>query len=319
MPSGTKERQSDRRSALDLVADPVVKDRPVGYIREIPVEKIVSNRHQPRTIFSDEGLKDLAKSIQAEGLIQPITVRPLPAPTGDGKDAAAEPEFELVAGERRLRAHKLLKTPTIKAIIENISEDKLRLLAMIENLQREDLPVMDKALGIAALKEELGTVGAVAKAVGVSDRFVQYNTKIAKMPEPFRNVVRAKGLDYRTSIRLASFAIKLGEIAPEKQEKKIEKVLEKMSVADIDVTEDLIEGLEQRFVTAKSTPPAKKGGGETVSPPPPKGGFQEADGKCVLRLEAVKEKIGAQERNFFIKQSKQFFKALGAKKVEIKF
>lgn len=112
-------------------------------IEEINVSAIIPNPNQPRKIFDDAKLKELSESIKKHGLLQPVTV----VESGNGK-------FTLVAGERRLRAHKLAGLETIKAIVSNIEEMQLRELALIENIQRDDLNIVELAYSYAQLINE---------------------------------------------------------------------------------------------------------------------------------------------------------------------
>ena len=111
----------------------------VDRVQEIKIDKIIPNPYQPRKTFSEESLKELAESIKQQGLIQPIIV------VKDDED------YILIAGERRLRAHKLLKKDTIKAIIVDFDLSKLREYAIIENLHREDLNPIEKAVAYRQL------------------------------------------------------------------------------------------------------------------------------------------------------------------------
>ncbi|NVJ52948.1 MAG: ParB/RepB/Spo0J family partition protein [Campylobacteraceae bacterium] len=113
-----------------------------GRIIELEVEQIKPNPNQPRKIFDQEKLKELSDSIVEHGLIQPVTV----IEEGDG--------YILVAGERRLRAHKLANLETIKATVVNIDDFKLRELALIENIQRDDLNIIELAFSYAQLINE---------------------------------------------------------------------------------------------------------------------------------------------------------------------
>ncbi len=110
---------------------------------EIEVNKIKPNPNQPRRIFDEEKLKELSDSIVAHGLIQPVTVI-----------ESSDDEYTLIAGERRLRAHKLANLEVIKAIIVDIEELRLRELALIENIQRDDLNVIELAYSYAQLINE---------------------------------------------------------------------------------------------------------------------------------------------------------------------
>ncbi|MGZ0654740.1 ParB/RepB/Spo0J family partition protein [Coraliomargarita sp. W4R53] len=125
-----------------------------GY-REIEIIEIVANPYQPRREIHEEQVEDLAQSIQSEGLLQPIVVR-----AKDGK-------FELIAGERRLRAYKFLKLSAIPARIIEASDASSAALALIENLQRENLNPIDEALGYASLVRDFDlTQEEAAKRVG---------------------------------------------------------------------------------------------------------------------------------------------------------
>mgnify|MGYP001409770671 CR=1 FL=1 len=112
-------------------------------IKEIDVELIKANPNQPRKVFDEERLKELSESIKRHGLLQPVTVM-----------QDEEDNYILVAGERRLRAHKLAGLPTIKAIITNIEELQLREVALIENIQRDDLNIIELAYSYAQLINE---------------------------------------------------------------------------------------------------------------------------------------------------------------------
>lgn len=111
-------------------------------ILQIPVKDVVANAYQPRSVFSEESIKQLANSIQKNGLAQPIVVRQ----QGDG--------YELIAGERRLRACKLAEFTTIPAIIKNMSDVQSLQLALVENLDREDLNAVEIARGYLRLIQE---------------------------------------------------------------------------------------------------------------------------------------------------------------------
>jgi ParB family chromosome partitioning protein len=126
-------------------------------IIEIDIENIKSNPYQPRKIFNKEKLQELSDSILTNGLLQPIVV------TRDGDN------FLLIAGERRLKATKLANLTTIKAIVINVDDSKLRELALIENIQRDDLNIIEIAYSYAGLKNDYGiTQEELAKLVSKS-------------------------------------------------------------------------------------------------------------------------------------------------------
>ncbi len=122
---------------------------------EILLSLIRANQYQPRTSFDQKKLEELAESIKKHGVIQPVLVRK------DGKG------FELVAGERRFRAAKLAKLKKIPVVVSNISDVQSLEIAILENIQREDLNPLEVAKGYQRLKDEFGyTQEAVAKSVG---------------------------------------------------------------------------------------------------------------------------------------------------------
>ena len=122
---------------------------------EILLSQIRANQYQPRTSFDQKKLEELAESIKKHGVIQPVLVRK------DGKG------FELVAGERRFRAAKLAKLKKIPVVVSNISDVQSLEIAILENIQREDLNPLEVAKGYQRLKDEFGyTQEAVAKSVG---------------------------------------------------------------------------------------------------------------------------------------------------------
>lgn len=125
--------------------------------REIELSRIVSNPHQPRREIGQAQVEDLAQSIRSEGLIQPVVVRP----KGDG--------FELIAGERRLQAFKFLKRSKIPARVMEVSDAASAALALIENIQRENLNPIDEAAAYASLIRDFDlTQDATSKRVGKS-------------------------------------------------------------------------------------------------------------------------------------------------------
>ena len=137
------------------IAAATANPAPAPGIVEVPVGQVVPNPRQPRREFDDASVKELAESIRAEGLIQPIVVRKV----GQG--------FELIAGERRLRAFRHLGIKVIPARVLEVSDAASAVLALVENLQRADLNPVDEALGIASLMRDFKlTQDAVAERLG---------------------------------------------------------------------------------------------------------------------------------------------------------
>lgn len=125
---------------------------------EIPVERIRSGPHQPRRQFDPDALDELARSIRAHGVVQPVLVRPA------GKD-----RYELIAGERRWRAAQAAGLDKVPAVVREVTDEAALAIAIVENIQREDLTPLEEARGLARLIEEFEmTHQAVARAVGRS-------------------------------------------------------------------------------------------------------------------------------------------------------
>ena len=137
-----------KRRALGRGIDALIRDdlarQEAPRILQLSPNEIVPNRYQPRRGMDEESLAELAESIKANGVIQPVTVRR--TPTG----------YELVVGERRLRAAVKAGLETIPAIVRDVDDDALLPLALVENVQREDLDPIEKAEAYRVLTEELG-------------------------------------------------------------------------------------------------------------------------------------------------------------------
>ncbi len=149
----------------------------------IEVEKIKPNPYQPRQEFDESRLRDLAESIRTYGVLQPLVVTRKEVQKPDGGLVV---EYELISGERRLRASKLAGVAQVPAIIRNDSDDsKIKLeLAIIENLQREDLNPVDRAKAFQRLAEEFRYKhGEIADKIGKSREYVSNTLRILLMPE----------------------------------------------------------------------------------------------------------------------------------------
>jgi ParB family chromosome partitioning protein len=138
----------------------------------IPIDSILNNPYQPRGNMGDEGLKELASSIRAHGILQPVIVRKV----GKG--------FELIAGERRLRAARLAGLTEVPAIMRECTDREQALLALIENLQREDLDPIEVARGYKALLDGFSlTQEKLAADLGTSQSAVSNKLRLLKLPE----------------------------------------------------------------------------------------------------------------------------------------
>ena len=159
------------------------KDR----VRSIPLDQIMVNPAQPRTRFKEEALQQLAQSIEANGLLQPVTVRQ----AGPGK-------YQLVAGERRCRACLLLGHTHIPAIVKDCSIQESAVLALIENIQRQDLDPFDQAEGISRLIGYWGvTQEEAARKLGLAQSTLANKLRLLRLPASVQEVMRQNGLSER--------------------------------------------------------------------------------------------------------------------------
>jgi len=147
---------------------------------QIDLDQIVPNQLQPREDFDESALEALAQSLKSEGVLQPVLVRPL----ADGR-------FGLVAGERRWRAAQRAGLLKIPAVIREIPDERLLELALIENLQREELNPLEEARAFRTLVEEVGlTQQQVAERVGKQRTTVSNTLRLLALPEPVQKLVR---------------------------------------------------------------------------------------------------------------------------------
>ena len=162
---------------------PALSPESLSALREIPLAEIRPNHYQPRKEFSAEELKELADSIRTAGLLQPIAVR------------IANGSYELVAGERRLRAVKSLGWPTIPAIVREYDDRAMLTLALIENLQRADLNPIEEAEGYARLASEFDlTQNEIADLVGKDRSTVANLQRVLQLPAAVRKMLETGAL-----------------------------------------------------------------------------------------------------------------------------
>ena len=150
-----------------------------GGVRNLDVDRIQPNPEQPRLMFDEATLEELAASIREHGVLQPILVRPL-----DGG------EFQLIAGERRWRASKAAGLETIPALVEEIDDDTALEISIIENLQREDLSPLDEAAMYDRMVREHGySVRRLAQKLGKDKGYLENRMRLADAPEEVRELV----------------------------------------------------------------------------------------------------------------------------------
>jgi ParB family transcriptional regulator, chromosome partitioning protein len=147
-------------------------------VRDLPLEKVIPNPAQPRVTWHEDTLAELAASIREHGVLQPILVRP----AGD--------EYEIIAGERRWRASKLAGKETIPAIVERFDDATALEIALIENLQREDLSPLDEAVIYKKMTDELGySIRNLATKLSKDKGYVENRLRLASAPDDVRDMV----------------------------------------------------------------------------------------------------------------------------------
>jgi len=149
-------------------------------VREIPIEQLKPNPYQPRKVFNKEALEELAQSIKAKGVLQPLLVRR--AKDGQG--------YEIIAGERRWRASQLAKIHAVPVVIKEITDRDAVEIGLIENLQREDLNPVEEAGAFLQLSEEFGySQDQIAQVIGKSRSHVTNILRLLQLPKPVIQLV----------------------------------------------------------------------------------------------------------------------------------
>lgn len=173
---------------------------------QLPIDKIEPNRYQPRAIFNDEKIKELAQTIETHGIIQPIVVRKL--------DKGL---YELIAGERRWRAVESLGWEHISAIIRDLNDTETASVALIENLQREELTVIEEAVAYQKLIElHKLTQEALAQRLGKNQSTIANKLRLLKLPQQVQEALMAKQITERHAralIKLKDEALQLNLLA----------------------------------------------------------------------------------------------------------
>src|SRR6056297_1101536 len=155
-------------------------------IEKIKTDKIVPNPHQPRSEFSEKNLQKLAESIENFGIIQPLIVS-----EKDGK-------YQLIAGERRLRAAKLIDLEQVPAIVNNYKEEEVAEISLVENIQRQDLNFLDEALAYYSIMNKFDlSQTEMADKVGKSQGTIANKLRILKLPEEILALIRKYNLSER--------------------------------------------------------------------------------------------------------------------------
>ena len=180
-------------------------------IEQIPIASIKPNKYQPRSVFSEEKIEELARTIHTHGVIQPIVIRSI-----------GEDKFEIIAGERRYRAMKLLEWLEVPAIVRNLDDKETASIALIENLQREELTPIEEAYAYEQLLQLHSlTQEALAQRLGKGQSTIANKIRLLKLPEEIKTAIMEKKLSERHARALISLKDSKLQIA------MFEEVLEK--------------------------------------------------------------------------------------------
>ena len=223
---------------LDSLLAGAVGDSSGDRLTSVPVRDIKPGRYQPRSQMDDEGLQELADSIKAQGVIQPVIVR-----------EHGLSQYELIAGERRWRASQLAGLAEIPVVIKSIGDEAALAMGLIENIQRENLNPIEEAQGLKRLVNEFGlTHETVAKAVGRSRSAVSNSLRLLALPEPVQEMLFLRQLEMGHARALLSLP-----------------VMEQLSLAQKAVKNGWsVREVERRSQLAQQAPQEKKS--KTVSP-----------------------------------------------------
>ena len=269
----------DIQSASDTNADKLI-----GNVLELPLDQITENPYQPRTVFSEEALSELASSIKELGVIQPITVRKIDTQ-----------KYELISGERRWRASKMAGLTTIPAFIRIANDEESLMMALVENIQRQDLDPIEVALSYNRMIEELNLTQE------------QMSERVGKKRSTITNYLRLLKLDpiIQTGIRDGFISMGHGRalINIEDKEQQLELynriVAQDLSVRD---TEQAVQQLKNPQKVAVIPPKQEPKGKEAAAPLP---------SFVAERLEGLRQRFG---KLFAVKIDKT-----GKGKIEIPF
>ncbi|MDQ6680589.1 MAG: ParB/RepB/Spo0J family partition protein [Pseudomonadota bacterium] len=178
-----------------------------GTPRTLKLEQLQPGKYQPRTRMDEGALYELAESIKAQGIMQPVLVRRLDSPqrsaqtgasvaTRDDENGPRLPRYEVIAGERRVRAARLAGLAEIPVLVRDVPDESAAAMALIENIQREDLNPLEEAQGLKRLTDEFGlTHEAAAQSVGRSRSAASNLLRLLNLTEPVQQMLMAGDLD----------------------------------------------------------------------------------------------------------------------------
>jgi len=232
---------------LEALLGPKVDDAAVAANADLPtslmLDDMVAGQYQPRTRMDEGALYELAESIKAQGIMQPILVRRLTAGANEGK-------FEIIAGERRFRAAKLAGLDRVPVLVRNVPDESAAAMALIENIQREDLNPLEEAQGLQRLVKEFGlTHELAAQAVGRSRSAASNLLRLLNLADPVQTMLMAGDIDMGHARALLALD-RATQITAASQ-----IAAKKMSVRE---AESLVKKLSAEFALTSSKPKKEK-------------------------------------------------------------
>ncbi len=221
---------------------------PSNLVLQLPLDQIDANPHQTRYDFDQENLEELAYSIKANGVVQPVVVRP-----------GEEGRYVLVLGERRCRASKLAGKTTVPAIVRRVSEQQAAEMTVIENLQREDLNCLEQAAAFAKLSRDFGmTQQQIGDRVGRSRESISNYMRLLKLPEPVLEYLKHNKLSFGQAREL--LALQNPELITKVADEAVKKNLTDAQV------QDLVAKMNGWPSSNSGLPEPKQGGARWMDP-----------------------------------------------------
>jgi ParB family transcriptional regulator, chromosome partitioning protein len=233
----------------------------------LPLDLLQRGKYQPRMDMRPETLNELAQSIKAQGVMQPIVVRPLPGRDGGRRDPGESQRYEIIAGERRWRAAQMAGLAEIPAIIREVPDEAAVAMALIENIQREDLNPLEEAQALSRLIDEFGlTHQSAAEAVGRSRAAVSNLLRLMELADEVKQLLEQRSIEMGHARALLS-------LTSRRQQIEVAGLVAKKSLSVRD-TEALVRRL--------------------MNPPAPATGASQSKDPDIHRLELeLADKLGA--------------------------
>lgn len=252
---------------LDALLSGNADDGPDDSARTLPLDRLIPGKYQPRTRMDQESLADLAQSIKAQGIIQPILVRPV-----------AGAKYEIIAGERRWRAAKMAGLGQVPVLVREVADEAALAMALIENIQREDLNPLEEAAGLSRLLKDFNmTHQTAAEAVGRSRSALSNLLRLLNLPKAVQDLVYDRRLEMgharailalsgtqqlETALRVAKHGLSVRET-----ERLVATLLNPPATKKRRTNRDVLrlqEEVSEQIGTKVEIKPGKKGAGKLV-------------------------------------------------------